>query len=85
MGCVKWFNARKGYGFVTCGKEDVFVHQTSIGTTGYRYLVPGEYVEFSLAPVPNKPHSVMAADITGIARGPLMCETRTQNVATSVS
>jgi CspA family cold shock protein len=84
-GCVKWFNARKGYGFITCDHDDVFVHQSSIGTAGYRYLVPGEYVEFTLGPVPNKPNSTMAKDVSGIARGPLMCETRAQNAPVTVS
>jgi cold shock CspA family protein len=75
-GCVKWFNSRKGYGFITAGSEDVFVHHSSIGSVGYRYLVPGEYVEFSVADVPNKQNAVMAVDVTGIDRGPLMCVTR---------
>jgi len=47
-GTVKWFNATKGYGFVTPddGSPDVFVHFSAIDGTGYRELVEGERVEF---------------------------------------
>lgn len=75
-GCVKWFNSKKGYGFITSGSDDIFAHHSSIGCEGYRYLVPGEYVEFSVAPVPDKPTAVMAVEVTGISRGPLMCQSR---------
>jgi CspA family cold shock protein len=45
---VKWFNATKGYGFVTPddGSPDVFVHFSAIDGTGYRELIEGERVEF---------------------------------------
>ncbi|HEY5026084.1 MAG TPA: cold-shock protein [Acidimicrobiales bacterium] len=47
-GTVKWFNATKGYGFVTPddGTPDVFVHFSAIDGTGYRELIEGERVEF---------------------------------------
>jgi len=47
-GTVKWFNATKGYGFVTPddGSPDVFVHFSAIDGTGYRELIEGERVEF---------------------------------------
>ena len=47
-GTVKWFNATKGYGFVTPddGSADVFVHFSAIDGTGYRELIEGERVEF---------------------------------------
>jgi CspA family cold shock protein len=72
-GHVKWFNAKKGYGFITTGATDVFVHHTSIHYEGYKYLVPGESVEFNITPVPNNAHKTMATNVTGIAGGPLMC------------
>jgi CspA family cold shock protein len=47
-GTVKWFNATKGYGFVTPddGSPEVFVHFSAIDGTGYRELIEGERVEF---------------------------------------
>ena len=47
-GTVKWFNAEKGYGFLSNdeGGEDVFVHFSAIQTDGYRTLEEGQKVEF---------------------------------------
>ena len=47
-GTVKWFNADKGYGFLSNdeGGEDVFVHFSAIQTDGYRTLEEGQKVEF---------------------------------------
>jgi cold shock protein len=48
-GTVKWFNAEKGYGFITPESgEDVFVHYSEIQSGGYRSLNDGEKVEFDL-------------------------------------
>ena len=49
-GVVKWFNAEKGYGFITEDGEgqDVFVHFSAIEMTGYRSLVEGQRVEFQV-------------------------------------
>ena len=54
-GVVKWFNPQKGWGFVTCadsagGNMDVFVHQTSILTEGFRTLYEDEAVRFEAVP-----------------------------------
>lgn len=48
-GTIKWFNNEKGYGFIN-GKvnEDIFVHYTSIKTSGFRTLSEGEEVEYQL-------------------------------------
>ncbi len=48
-GTVKWFNARKGYGFIsnTEGK-DIFVHYSAINGEGYRTLEQGQEVEFTI-------------------------------------
>jgi CspA family cold shock protein len=48
QGTVKWFNAEKGYGFITPddGGADLFVHYSAIQTTGYRSLNEGQAVEF---------------------------------------
>ena len=49
-GLVKWFNDRKGYGFITAeGQPDVFVHFSAIEMDGYKALDDGQRVEFEIA------------------------------------
>jgi len=49
QGTVKWFNAEKGYGFITVSDgQDVFVHYSNIEMSGYRVLEEGQAVEFSV-------------------------------------
>ncbi|MBC8503674.1 MAG: cold-shock protein [Anaerolineales bacterium] len=60
-GTVKWFNARKGYGFI--GREegdDVFVHFSAITVEGYRRLDEGQDVEFTIE---EGPKGVQAAEV----------------------
>ncbi len=48
-GVVKWFNNTKGYGFIMRENgDDVFVHYSEIGGEGYRTLVEGQQVEFTV-------------------------------------
>ncbi|HLX78484.1 MAG TPA: cold-shock protein [Acidimicrobiales bacterium] len=48
-GTVKWFNAEKGYGFISQeGGADVFVHHSAIQMNGYRTLEEGQQVEFEV-------------------------------------
>jgi CspA family cold shock protein len=48
-GTVKWFNPRKGYGFIANDKgQDVFVHYASILGDGYKSLVEGDLVTFDV-------------------------------------
>ena len=48
-GKVKWFDAKKGFGFIEHeGGKDVFVHYSSISGDGFRTLEDGEKVEFDL-------------------------------------
>ena len=48
-GTVKWFNAEKGYGFVTTEDgEDVFAHFTQIQKDGFRTLEEGQAVSFDV-------------------------------------
>jgi CspA family cold shock protein len=50
-GVVKWFNADKGFGFITReGEKDVFVHFSEIQGDGYRSLEDGAVVEFDVGP-----------------------------------
>jgi cold shock protein len=61
-GTVKWFNATKGYGFLSQeGGEDVFVHFTAIQTEGYRTLEEGQRVEFTIE---KGPKGLQAAKVT---------------------
>jgi CspA family cold shock protein len=82
-GRVKWFNNKAGYGFISVNDgaqpgTDIFVHHSAINVSNkqYKYLVPGEYVEFKTAPTKDSSHEVQAADVSGIKGGKLMCETR---------
>ena len=50
-GTVKFFNAEKGYGFISReGDDDVFVHFSAIEGTGYKSLEEGQRVEFDVGP-----------------------------------
>ncbi|MCD6344933.1 MAG: cold-shock protein, partial [Anaerolineae bacterium] len=51
IGTVKWFNEKKGYGFITPenGESDVFVHFTDVTGSGFKTLNEGEQVEFEIA------------------------------------
>ena len=47
IGRVKWFNDRKGFGFLTAiDNQDIFVHHTAIRCDGFRTLREGEMVEY---------------------------------------
>ena len=82
-GRVKWFNNKAGYGFITAttgaqAGTDVFAHHSGLAVSSqqYRYLVQGEYVEFQMNAIEGGAHRFQAADVSGIGRGMLMCETR---------
>ncbi len=54
IGTVKWFNADKGYGFISQeGGSDVFVHYSAILSSGYRTLQEGQQVEFEIEEGPK--------------------------------
>lgn len=84
-GCVKWFNNKAGYGFITVKNSsrygsDVFVHHSAINVekSQYKYLVQGEYVEFCLTKTMSEVHEWQALKVSGINGGKLMCETRNE-------
>jgi CspA family cold shock protein len=85
IGRVKWFNNKTGYGFITVtdgqrSGNDIFVHHSAISIDGqYKYLVQGEYVEFSIVDTPSGKHDCQAANVSGIKGGKLMCATRHEN------
>lgn len=51
LGTVKWFNSKKGFGFITPdeGGPDLFVHHSNIASEGYRTLQDGQRVEYDAA------------------------------------
>jgi len=54
QGTVKWFNAAKGFGFITQDNgPDVFVHHSVIQAEGYRSLTDGQRVEFEVTQGPK--------------------------------
>jgi CspA family cold shock protein len=58
---VKWFNAGKGYGFISReGGEDVFVHYSALQSEGFRTLEEGQRVEFT---VENGPKGLQATNV----------------------
>ena len=58
-GTVKWFNAGKGFGFITPadGGADLFVHHSEIKTEGYASLDEGQKVEFTAEQGPKGPQA----------------------------
>jgi CspA family cold shock protein len=63
-GVVKWFNASKGYGFITRkGKPDIFVHFSQVNMDGYKSLNEGDNVEFEVAQGEKGPQ---AQDVTQV-------------------
>ena len=65
-GTVKWFNAEKGFGFITQddGGPDVFVHFSAIAGAGYRNLEENQKVEFE---VTQGPKGAQASNVRPVA------------------
>lgn len=64
-GKVKWFNAEKGYGFLSNdeGGEDVFVHFSAIQVDGYKTLNEGQKVTFDVEPDPKNSSKMRAVNV----------------------
>ena len=63
-GTVKWFNAEKGYGFIT-GEDgqDVFVHFSAIQVDGFKTLAEGQKVTFDTEPDPKDTGKLRAVNV----------------------
>ena len=87
LGRVKWFNNKAGYGFLKVvendGSEsdDVFVHHSSIKVSKeqFKYLVQGEYIDFTIGSVESGEHKFQATEVSGVNGCKLMCETRNES------
>ena len=65
QGTVKWFNAKKGYGFISDAEgKDVFVHFSALNMDGFKELKDGEQVEFEVADGAKGPQ---AANVSRLA------------------
>ncbi|MBO9704907.1 cold-shock protein [Arthrobacter sp.] len=58
-GTVKWFNAEKGFGFISPddGSQDVFAHFSAINSSGYRSLEENQKVSFEVQQGPKGPQA----------------------------
>lgn len=93
-GRVKWFNNKTGFGFISVvggndqykDASEVFVHHSAVMVSQeqYRYLVEGEYVEFSVVNTETGDHKFQAGDVRGVRGGKLFCETRHEHRATQL-
>lgn len=64
QGTVKWFNASKGYGFISHeGGEDVFVHYSALQSDGFRTLSENQRVEFTIE---RGPKGLQASNVVAL-------------------
>lgn len=89
LGRVKWFNNKAGYGFLKVVEdngietEDVFVHHSviKVAKEQFRYLVQGEYIDFTIGLLETGQHKFQATEVSGVNGCKLMCETRNEAYA----
>ena len=82
IGRVKWFNRKKGFGFICVvnpehelNNTDLFFHYTSIKTENFKILYPGEYVSFDI--FKNEEEKWICNNITGIYGNELLTDNTT--------
>ncbi len=65
-GKVKWFNDRKGFGFIVpdAGGADLFVHHSNIEMDGFRSLYDGQPVEYEVAEGKKGPEATKVRPVT---------------------
>ena len=78
IGRVKWFNKKKGYGFINIISEDlngkdVFCHFSDINTPNYKLILPGEYVSCDVD-TKEDDGKLVCKNITGVNGHPLMVD-----------
>ena len=68
-GTVKWFNAEKGFGFISKddGSGDVFVHFSDIQIEGFKTLAEGQKVTFETEADPRNSEKLRAKNVTPVA------------------
>lgn len=79
IGCVNWFDSKKGYGFISVKTpntdntdKDIFVHFTSLNVeNNYKKIYPGEYVEFNIE---EKENGLCCTNVSGIYGGTLLID-----------
>lgn len=66
QGKVKWFNDKKGYGFIVHDDgSDVFVHYSAITQEGYKTLAEGQAVSYEISNGPKGLHATQVAIVGG--------------------
>ena len=67
-GTVKWFNAEKGYGFISNdeGGDDIFVHCSAIQAEGFKTLAEGQKVTFDIEQDPKNSSKLRAANVRAV-------------------
>ena len=67
-GKVRWFNSRRGYGFITDSHgKDVFVHYTGVKMDGFKELQEGQLVEFDVADTDKGKQAINVLVVTEIS------------------
>ena len=68
QGKVKWFNAEKGFGFISNdeGGDDIFVHFSAIQAEGFRTLTEGQKVTFDIEQDPKNSSKLRAANVRAV-------------------